>query len=255
MPISDIFTDSNGNPRVLKGVSILSGSARLAELAGMLGFDVVWVDMEHGSSDFNNAESICVSAQAAGIISLIRTCDSQRTHILRSLEVGAKIVVVPMVNDAETAKKVVEYGKFPPLGKRGYNTRSRAVKYGIQGCSAFAQANEETHLFIQVETMEAVKNLDEICAILGISGIFIGPGDLSANLGIPGEFHNGQLIEIVVSCIQCSRKTGKHAGILVGTGEMLQRAIKAGADIIICGGDIADLSAAWKNLLKEVASL
>jgi len=252
---ADIFTDSNGKSRTLKGVSILSGSARLAELAGLVGFDVVWVDMEHGSSDFNNAESICVSGQAAGIIPLIRTCDSQRTHILRSLEAGAKIVVVPMVNDAETVRKVVEYGKFPPLGNRGYNTRSRAVKYGIQGCSAFARANEETHLFVQVETMEAVRNLDEICAVQGISGIFIGPGDLSANLGITGEFHNRQLIEVVVSCIQRSRKAGKHAGILVGTGEMLREAIKADADIIICGGDIADLSAVWNNLLEKVAKL
>ena len=65
MFVSDIFTDSNGKSRTLKGVSILSGSARLAELAGLIGFDVVLVDMEHGSSDFNNAESICVSGQAA----------------------------------------------------------------------------------------------------------------------------------------------------------------------------------------------
>lgn len=249
----DPFVDEAGNPRVLRGVTIISGATRLAELAGRIGFETVWIEVEHGPASFSEIEALCFAAEAGGAYPTVRIPDGQRHHVLRALEVGARIVVVPMVNDAETARQIVRHGKFPPLGSRGYNTRSRGVNYGLDDpTTGFARANARTHLFAQIETMEAVRNLDEICAVEGLAGIFIGPGDLSVSLGCTGALTDPELIDIVVHCVKRACEQGKHGGILVAPGPMLDAALKAGCDLVFAGGDITDLSKAWRNLLASL---
>jgi 2-keto-3-deoxy-L-rhamnonate aldolase RhmA len=249
----DPFLDSHGNPRVLRGVAIVSGSPKIAEMAGKIGFDTVWIEMEHGGTTFSETEILCMAAESGGAIPTVRLPNHHRESILKALEVGAKIVVVPMVNNAEIAQEIVTHGKFPPLGSRGFNTRSRGLNYGLDGLSeiqnVFARANTETHLIAQIETMEAAQNIETICAVEGISGILIGPGDLSVSLGKTAAFTDPELIELVAHIIRTARKMGKHAGILVAPGLMLDAAKEAGCDFMFIGGDINDLARAWKGLL------
>jgi 4-hydroxy-2-oxoheptanedioate aldolase len=249
----DIFSDANGNPRTLHGVAIVSGSPKIAEMAGKLGFDTVWIEVEHGGASFSEVEILCMAAESGGAIPTVRLPNHHRESVLKALEVGAKIVVVPMVNNAEIAKDIVTHGKFPPLGSRGFNTRSRGLNYGLDGLAeietVFARANAETHLIAQIETIEAIQNLDAICAVEGISGILIGPGDLSVSMGKTAAFTDPELIAIVVRVIQTARKMGKHAGILVAPGPMLDAAKATGCDLAFIGGDINDLAKYWKELL------
>src|SRR5439155_16562558 len=225
---AEIFFDREERPRILRGVTLYSGAPRLAELAGHIGFETVWIEMEHGPTDYALAEHICMAAEAAGAIPTIRVSDGQRHHVLRALEVGARIGVVPMIQTAEQARQVVEYGKFAPLGARGYNMRSRGVNYGFgDKKSIFADANARTYLFAQIETMQSVENLDAICAVEGLSGVFIGPGDLSVSIGATGDLDGDRMIEIVTDCVRRARAAGKHAGILVPPGRMLQAAVEA----------------------------
>jgi len=250
----DIFGNDQGEPRVLRGATVYSGSTWIAELAGRAGFETIWIEMEHGSAGYEKVETLCLAAQAGGAVPTVRVCDNQRCHILRALEIGAGIVLVPMVNDAEQARRIVEYGKFPPLGQRGYNTRTRGVHYGLNGAKqAFADANDRTHLFAQIETREAVKNFDAICAVEGLSGIFIGPGDLSASFGRTGELNHPEIIETVTDCIRRARQAGKHAGILVAPGPLLTAALEAGCDLAFFAGDVMDLANAWPKVLATVA--
>lgn len=250
---ADVFRDVNGQPRRLFGVTIYSGATRLAELAGKIGFDTIWVEMEHGPTDFIAAEALCMAAEAGGAVPAIRVPDHQRHHVLRALEVGARIVIVPMVNTPEQARQIVEHGKFAPLGARGYNTRTRGVEYGLAGATrAFANANARTHLFAQIESLEAVNNLDAIARTDGLAGIFIGPGDLSASAGMTGELNHPKMIELVTDCIRRATSLGKHAGILVGPGALLDASHAAGCDLIFCGGDITDLVGAWGRLIEKV---
>src|SRR4051812_31830516 len=93
-----VFEDAAGTPRVLRGVAIYSGATRLAELAGKIGFDTVWIEMEHGPSEFEQVERLCVATEVGGAIPTVRIPDAERHHVLRALEVGARIVVVPMIN-------------------------------------------------------------------------------------------------------------------------------------------------------------
>ena len=250
---TDIFLDASGKPRLLRGVAAYSGSTRLAEFAARLGFETVWIEMEHGPADFGQVEQLCMAIECGGGIPTVRIPDGQRHHVLRAVEVGAQIVVVPMINTAEQARHVVQYGKFPPLGARGYNVRSRGVEYGLAGAKdGFARANDRTHLFAQIETIDAVDNLAEICDVKGLSGIFIGPGDLSVSLGCTGNLAGQQLIDTVCECIRRARACGLHAGILVPPGAMLDAAVAAGCDLMFYGGDVAELGNAWPKLLALV---
>jgi 4-hydroxy-2-oxoheptanedioate aldolase len=253
--IRDLFLAPDGTPRIVRGVAVYSGSPRLAELAIRVGFETVWVEMEHGPTDFALAEAICQAAEAAGGTASIRVPDDQRCHILRALEVGARAVIVPMVNTADQARQVVQFGKFPPLGQRGYNTRSRAVGFGLLDRDlAFAEANARTHLFAQIETAEAVANLDAICGVEGLSGILVGPGDLSMSLGGGGDLASPALIETAADCIRRARRAGRHAGILVAPGPLLEAAMKAGCDFCFIGGDFTNLIAPWRQLLEQIPS-
>ena len=247
----DPFTDETGRPRVLIGCGISSGAPRMAELAARVGFDVVWIEMEHAGADLATAEAMCVSTEAGGAIPLVRSAGYGRQHILHALEVGARIVVVPLANDLSASREVVRHGKFRPLGQRGFNTLSRALTFGADR-TAMARANEETCLMPQVESLEAVKNLDGILSVEGIGGIFVGPGDLSADLGRPREFEDPELQDIVRQCIARSRAAGLHAGIYVGEGALLDAALDAGADLCIVGSDMQAAIEVWR---RQVSSL
>ena len=249
----NLFTNEAGQPRLLLGVTITSNAPRLAELAGLVGFDLVWIEMEHGPAGFGEAESLCMAAESGGAVPILRVPDHHRRHVLRALEIGAHMVIVPMVNDAETAREIVRHGKYPPLGKRGFNTRSRGLGYGLEDLTAaFERANQRTHLIAQIETLEAVGNLEAICDVPGLSGIFIGPGDLSVSMGKTASFSDPELIRTVVECVRLARGKGKQCGIMAGPGLLYDAAKEAGCNFIFCGGDITDLSPSWRALLASL---
>jgi len=224
-------------------------------MRGQIGFDTVWLDMEHGSVDQCELEALCMAAESGGALPTVRVPAADRHYVLSALEHGARFLVVPMVNDVPTAERIVEYGKFPPQGSRGFNTRSRGVGYGLVDCIAsFQQANEKTHFFAQIETLAAVENAEAICRVDGLAGLFIGPGDLSASAGMVGQFDEPQLIDMVTRCVRVAREMGKHAAILISDGVLLDAAVAAGCDLAFCGGDFRQLIPAWRERMELVHS-
>lgn len=248
MPDS-VFVDDSGRPRVLLGCAINSGSARLAEMAARVGFDVIWIEMEHASVDLVGAEALCTAVSAGGAVPLVRAGGWRREHVLLALEVGARIVVVPMIQDAAMARDVVQFGKFPPLGARGYNTCSRGLGYGLDHPRAMNTANDETILLPQIETVEAAENVQAICSVDGIGGVFVGPGDLSASLGRAGDFDNPELRRLACTCIDTARSAGLHAGILAPPGGLMAAAREAGADLCIAASDLGACAVQWRQQL------
>lgn len=246
------FVDAAGEPRCLLGVGLYSGAPRMAELACRIGYDVVWIEMEHGPTDFSQAESICYAALANGGLPLIRLPDASRNFVLKALEVGARILVAPMVNDAATAAQFVNHARFPPGGARGMNTNTPGAEFGLHGFrKVLDDTNQRIHLFAQIETRAAVDNLDAICQVEGLTGVFVGPSDLSVDLGWPGEFENPQLIDAVVDVLRRARAAGKLAGVLVPPGKLYAAARAAGPQLVIVGSDVSTLKTTWSALLNE----
>ena len=160
-----------------------------------------------------------------------------------------------MIDDVDQAKQIVQYGKFPPLGRRGFNFRSRGLQYGLsQSGSALAEGDQRTHLFAQIESLAAVTNVEAICQVPGLAGIVVGPGDLSADMGRPGEFDDPELIATVESVVRTARSLGKHAGVVVSPGAMLDAAFAAGCNLTYCSSDLASLTSSWKTILQAVPS-
>jgi len=247
--LTDPFHDKDGSSRVLAGCIVYSGSTRLAEMAGRVGFDAVWIDMEHASSGLTAAEAMCVATEAGGAVPLVRTAGVNREHVLHAFEIGGRIVVVPMVNDADTAKQIVEYGKYPPVGRRGFFKYSRGGRFG-ENPNWMADTNASTALMPQIETLEAVKNLDAILAVPGIDGILIGPSDLSVDFGTPGKFDAPDFQETVAKCISRARELGKHAGIVAGDDKLISLSKQAGANLLVFSADTPLLHKAWSSELK-----
>ncbi len=250
------WTSPDDFSRTLKGAACVTGSPKIAEMAGLIGFDMVWIEVEHGGASYNDVEDLCRATVAGGAIPVVRIPSHEREHVLRALEAGGQIIVVPLINSADEAQILVQNGKFPPIGSRGFNTRSRGLNYGLDGIAkiaeTFARANSQTHLIAQIETREAVDNLEAICAVDGISGILVGPGDLSLAYNKPGQFTDPEYIAVVADVMKRTRATNKHAGILVAPGPMLAACKDAGCDFFFCAGDINDLGRAWRDVLAQV---
>lgn len=252
-PVDDPFVDPSGEARVVRGVTLATTSQRLAELAGVVGFDTVWIDVEHGTVGFESVERLCIAAKAGGATPTVRIPGNDRENILRALEAGGRIIVVPMINSAEDARAIVEHGKYPPVGQRGFYSRSRGVDYGLAPVAdLFQTANRRTHFFAQIETLEAVENAEAICDVPGLAGVFVGPGDLSVSMGKPAAFTDPQLIETVEGVVRLARSKGLHAGILAPPGALLGAAREAGADLLFVGNDVTCVAQAWGELLKAV---
>ena len=249
----DVFLDQNNHARRIRAVTVNSASPLLVSLAAQIGFEAVWIESEHGPIGFERAETLCLAAEAGGIFPLIRLPDGERHHILRALEIGARIILVPMVDDADYARRIVDVGKYPPLGHRGFNTRTRGMDFGMLDLQdTLARANNRTHLFAQIETTAAVAKIDEILAVDGLSGLFMGPGDLAVSMGRAGQMADPELRETVLSCMAKAKTAGKMTGIFTLPGPLLSAAMDADCDLVVCGGDVMDLGTVWTRLLGEI---
>jgi 2-keto-3-deoxy-L-rhamnonate aldolase RhmA len=151
---------------------------------------------------------------------------------------------------------MVEFGKYKPLGNRGIVGSSRGVGYGLAAPLAnMERANRESHLFVQIETVEGVKRCREIVAVEGISGAVIGPADLSVSMGKPFAFDDKEFVQVFRDLIQTVRSLDKIAIAATGNPSLVKAAIQSGAQIIISSGERPVLKAGWQQNLKDMAAL
>jgi 2-keto-3-deoxy-L-rhamnonate aldolase RhmA len=241
--------------KVLTGCACDSVSPAAAELAGTLGFDLVWADLEHGPADWRDAQMFCQAAQAGGALSLLRVQSADRNHILHALDVGANLVVVPMIETPEAAQEVVRHGKYAPLGRRGFAGSPRGLKYGCgeDKLELVRAANQQTHLFVQIETAAALERCEEIAAVEGLTGALVGPADLSFSLGRPLDF-GPEFAAKFASAVRIIRKAGKVAATATAHPGLIAAGIEAGLQIIVCASEVVSLRSDWGRILREMAS-
>ncbi|MBI4300156.1 MAG: hypothetical protein HY677_03395 [Chloroflexi bacterium] len=190
-------------------------SPAAVEVLGVLGFDFVIIDAEHGPMDVRACEEMIRAADATGVTPIVRVAVSLQQNILRHLDIGALGVQMPMINTKAEAEAVVASVKYPPVGKRGL-AAVRANDYGFSGSLGdyVKMANQETLVITHVETMEAVANLPAMLEVEEIDVIFIGPTDLSSSMGYPGQRQHPDVLAMIERLGKQIRAGGKAAGTI-----------------------------------------
>ena len=234
-------------------------SPTAVECLGRTGLDYVLLDTEHCPVDIDFLTAAITAADAAGIVPLVRINDISRSKVLQPLDYGAQGLIVPAVETVEQVRQLVEYAKFPPLGNRGYcPTRDGGWGYdqiSQQGVDAyFANANRETLLIPQCETVGCLEHIEEIAAMDGVDGIFVGPFDLSIALGHPLEFDCPEMKSAMQRIRTACRRSGKMSFIFCGDAAMAKAKAAEGFDSVTTGLDALMLTEAYRAMVDAIRS-
>jgi 4-hydroxy-2-oxoheptanedioate aldolase len=199
---------------LMAGTFLNLGSSCATEIAADLGFDWLLIDLEHGNGSFADLRSMllaCRGSKSAPIVR-IRSIDSDSVKFV--LDSGAAGVMFPFVNSVVEARTAVQFVKYPPIGTRGVASVIRASDYGKNAEGYFQETNAQTLVVVQIETHQGVEASEGIAAVEGVDVLFVGPMDLSVNLGCPGDLTRPHFIEAMKKVIHACAKHGKTAGIL-----------------------------------------
>lgn len=210
------------------------------EIVAGSGFDWLLLDSEHAPNDLESLLQQLQAAAAYPAEAVVRVPWNDTVTIKRVLDAGARSLLIPYVQNPEEARSAVAATRYPPVGVRGVGTTTRAARFGRIKDYA-KRAHLEICLLLQLETQEALNHIEEIAAIDGVDGLFIGPADLHASLGYPGETGNPAVVPLIDDALKRIRKTGKAPGILTGDEVLARRYIDAGALFTAVGADVSIL--------------
>jgi 2-keto-3-deoxy-L-rhamnonate aldolase RhmA len=195
------------------GSWISLGHPAIAEILSRAGFDWLVIDMEHSTISIREAGELIRVIDLCGVAPLVRVTSNDADLIKRVMDAGAHGVVVPMVNSAADAVRAVASTRYPPAGTRGVGM-ARAQRFGPSGFQDYLKWQQDGPIVIaQIEHVSAIEAADDILAVPGIDGFIVGPYDLSASLGIPGEFTHAKYTSALTRVLEAGRKAGKPAGL------------------------------------------
>jgi len=211
----NLKTILSGNKPVI-GSWLNSASPIIAELMAATGFDFLTVDVEHSAVDLAQTQALfqAIKSGNQNCAALVRLAGNSYADTKRYLDAGAAGVIAPFINTADQARELIRSVKYPPLGMRGVGF-CRANLYGMNLKKSVAVANNETFVCVQIEHIEAVRNIDEILKVTGIDAIIIGPYDLSASMGITAQFDHPDMITAIDTIGAACKRHGVIAGIHV----------------------------------------
>ena len=237
--------------RIMAGSFLNLGSATAVEIAAETGFDWLLIDLEHGSgslADLRQMLLACAHTTTAPIVR-IRSVDADTVKFV--MDSGAAGIMFPFVSTVEEAKLAVEYSKYAPLGTRGVAGAIRATNYGRNWREYFAEANDNGLVVVQIETPEAVEAASEIAAIEGVDVLFVGPLDLSVNLGYPGDFSTPEFTSALQTVVNACDAQNKTAGILTKTG-FEQQHLDMGFRFVAVGSDSLSVAEGMQQNLQKL---
>lgn len=228
----------------------------LCELVGRLGYDLVWLDLEHRSFGMDKIDPISLACRATGMDLMVRICKTGYHAPMQALEFGANGLMVPHNRSAAEARQWVEWTRFPPQGRRGLDGAGADADYGLADMGEYLQrANREVFLALQIEDREAVDCIEEIAAVPGFDLLFVGPGDLTLSYGVPMEFDHPLITKATERVAKAARESGKWWGTTTATPEAAQRALDMGARLITAGVDHIFLMNGFKESFENFGSI
>ena len=226
-------------------------SPNLIEMLGTLGYECVWIDMEHSGLGYERLSELAIAARVTGMDVIVRISKGGYTSVIRPLETGVNGLVLPHCMSREEAREFVRMAKFTPLGLRGIGC-GRDSCYGLTGFDNYLkQANEETLLVVQIEDKEAVDEVDGIAAVEGIDVLFIGPVDLSQSYGVPGQIEHPLIREAIKKVAAASKKYGKWWGHPAEPGRRMQEMLNNGAQFLNCTSEMSILLKGFRDVIEH----
>jgi 2-keto-3-deoxy-L-rhamnonate aldolase RhmA len=232
--------------KVALGVSLSIGHPDVAEALSKMGLDYINFDTQHTPLSIDTVQSMMQAMGGSDSTPIVRVMANDLAIINRALDIGAHGVIVPFVNTKEDAVKAVRNATFPPGGIRSWGPR-RAAMHDLD---YERTANDEILVIPQIETKEAVDNIDSIITVDGIEAFFVGPHDLSWTLGIHGRWSNPKFEEVIGRVLDAAKRYNVTPGMLALT-EDAEKTIERGFRLVNLGGDLAFMTSAVNSALAR----
>lgn len=236
----------------LAGTFLNLGSPITVEVAGLAGFDWVLIDHEHGPGGEDTLLHQLQAAAATPTFPIVRIAQNETPRFKRVLDMGALGVMVPYVSTVAETRAAVSAMRYPPHGIRGVAKFNRGAGFGGDFEEYYLHAHERLVTVIQIETVEAIRNIDDIAAVDGADVLFVGPTDLSYNMGIRDQLESPQFTEALQRVSDAAKRHGKAAGILVHNNALVPKVRDLGYTFTALGSDGGAVRAGLLGLLAAL---
>ena len=222
------------------------------ELASLMGFDGIWMDMEHHPYSLETAGNLMRAARVGRSDIITRPAKGEFMRMGRMLESGAQGIMYPRCDDAAEAAEVVRWAKFAPLGQRGFDSGNADNPYCTMPFEEYIRAaNEETFIIIQLEEQSAVDRAEAIASVEGVDAILLGPADFSVLSGVAGQFEHPIVQKAIETIAAAAKNTGKHWAIPASSPEQARTFLDMGIGILFYGADIVMIKSALEAIQSE----
>ena len=246
------FREVINSDRKLVGTFLGTPHPVMTEFVGHLGFDFVCIDAEHNAITLETLQKMLQSLQGTPTYGMVRVPMIGYEYISGALDIGADALLIPQVRTLEDIEKIRQFSQYPPIGRRGCGP-SRLWDYGDgigQLGTEDGDLNYTTNVIVQIETVQALENLDRIVETDFIDMFFIGPGDLSMDMGIFGQFSNPRLVDTIMMIREKTARAGKRLGVFAGNFEAAKNWLDKGFDMVLVNSELAIMSGAVAQGMK-----
>jgi 2-keto-3-deoxy-L-rhamnonate aldolase RhmA len=233
------------------GAWISAGSPTVLDVLRNFSFDWFLFDMEHTPISIETVGRMMQVLNGSTAAPLVRIGQIDQAAFKSVLDAGAQGVIVPLVNTPEEAERAVRFCKYPPRGVRGV-AGSKAADYGLTLAKYIRTANDETSVIVQIETPQAIENIDKIVAVEGVDIAFVGPSDLTMTLGLLDDRNNPKVVEAMLKVVKACNAAGKVPGVMAVTPDEAKLAVQRGFRFITIGTDVKFLTLGAKAFLESV---
>ncbi len=225
-------------------------SPKIIELVAMVGgYQAIWIDEEHAGLTLNQIETLAMACRSVGLDSYVRVAPTDNAAVMRPMEAGVGGIMAAQVRSIGEAQQIVRWAKFPPLRERGANASNFEGLYGTKPLADHIRdCNDARWLSLQIETTEALDQVEQIAAIQGVDNLFVGPADLSVALGVPGDFMHPKCREALARVSQATLSEGKTWGILVRSREHADFCRSLGCQFYAYANDLAAMLAGLRSI-------
>lgn len=239
------------------GTFFSMGNPSSMECLGYTGMDYAIIDTEHGPFDTESAMALVRAAESVGLTPFMRIADVSHKEIQRAVDMGVQALIVPCLRSMDDMRKLVDLAKFSPIGNRGF-IKGRGSGFGYRSWASgsvaeyMAASNEQLLVLPQCETAECLDRIEEVAAMEGIDGIFIGPFDLSISMGLPGDFENPVFLAAVDRILAACKAVGKYCLIFTTSTEKAREYLEQGFDGVAHSTDFTVYTEAFKDLVQDI---